>query len=131
MSAGIEPVHDLLLQGATLLTGTEVIRDGWLAISGDRIAALGRSSPPAAKKKLALDGHVVTPGFINVHTHSALTMVRGVAADLGFAPSYTKGTPLPGIRAPFRIVPGAQRFDPSTRVGPRVRGGPPALTGAR
>jgi 5-methylthioadenosine/S-adenosylhomocysteine deaminase len=87
------PEHDLLLEGATLLTGAEVIRNGWLAISGDRIAALGRSSSPPAKKKLALDGHVVTPGFINVHTHGALTMVRGVAADLGFAPSYTKGIP--------------------------------------
>ena len=35
----------------------------------------------------------MTAGFVNVHTHSALTMVRGVAADLGFAPSYTKGIP--------------------------------------
>jgi 5-methylthioadenosine/S-adenosylhomocysteine deaminase len=36
---------------------------------------------------------LITPGFVNVHLHSALTMVRGVAADLGFAPSYTKGIP--------------------------------------
>ena len=89
----MEREHDLLLAGATLLTGAEVIRNGWLAISGDRISALGTSSPPPAKKTRSLDGHVVTPGFINVHTHSPLTMVRGVAADLGFAPSYTKGIP--------------------------------------
>ncbi len=37
----MEREHDLLLAGVTLLTGTEVIRNGWLAISGDRISALG------------------------------------------------------------------------------------------
>src|SRR5262245_46937612 len=86
---------DLLLRGATLATGEAIVRDGWLAITGDRIAALGAAAdlaPPAART-LELGGHVVTPGFVNVHTHSALTMVRGVAADLGFAPSYTKGIP--------------------------------------
>ena len=84
---------DLLLRGATLATGDAVVRDGWLAITGDRIAALGGATepvPPAART-LELAGHVVTPGFVNVHTHGALTMVRGVAADLGFAPSYTRG----------------------------------------
>jgi 5-methylthioadenosine/S-adenosylhomocysteine deaminase len=63
-------------------------------VKGDRIAALGSGDSPAnARKTIALAGHVITPGFINTHTHGALTMVRGVAADLGFAPSYTKGIP--------------------------------------
>ena len=87
--------YDLLLRGATLVTGDSVVRDGWLAVQGDRIASLGNAAeraPPAART-LELAGHVVTPGFVNLHTHSALTMVRGVAADLGFAPSYTKGIP--------------------------------------
>src|SRR5262245_40161107 len=75
---------DLLLRGATLVTGDTVVRDGWLAVQGDRIAALGSAAEPAppAARTIELAGHVVTPGFINVHTHSALTMVRGVAADL-------------------------------------------------
>ena len=91
----MNPAYDLLLRGATLVTGDAVVRDGWLAVQGDRIAALGGAAEPAppAARTLELAGHVVTPGFINVHTHSALTMVRGVAADLGFAPSYTKGIP--------------------------------------
>src|SRR5262245_27014003 len=86
---------DLLLRGATLVTGDAVVPDGWLAVRGDRIAALGSAKDPAprAAQMLELAGHVVTPGFVNLHTHSALTMVRGVAADLGFAPSYTKGIP--------------------------------------
>jgi 5-methylthioadenosine/S-adenosylhomocysteine deaminase len=48
---------------------------------------------PPAKETLRLPGRVVTPGLVNTHTHSAFTMLRGVAADLGFAPSYTKGIP--------------------------------------
>jgi 5-methylthioadenosine/S-adenosylhomocysteine deaminase len=86
-------MQDLLLDGATFLTGREVIRNGWLAVDADRIAAIGKLSPPKAKTVIPLAGHVVAPGFVNPHTHGALSMVRGVAADLGFAPSYTKGIP--------------------------------------
>jgi 5-methylthioadenosine/S-adenosylhomocysteine deaminase len=42
---------------------------------------------------LRLAGHFITPGFVNPHTHSILCMVRGVAVDAGFAPSYTPGIP--------------------------------------
>ena len=34
---------------------------------------------------LCLPGHFVTPGFVNTHAHFILSLVRGVAADLGFA----------------------------------------------
>jgi 5-methylthioadenosine/S-adenosylhomocysteine deaminase len=85
--------YDLVVDGATLVTGAVPPHQGWLAVQGSRIAALGKGPAPAAKKRLSLGGHVVTPGFVNAHTHSALSMVRGVAADLGFAPSYTKGIP--------------------------------------
>ena len=40
-----------------------------------------------------LPGRVITPGLVNVHTHANLSMVRGVAEDLGFAPAYTPGIP--------------------------------------
>jgi 5-methylthioadenosine/S-adenosylhomocysteine deaminase len=36
---------------------------------------------------------VITPGFVNVHTHAILTMARGMAEDMGFAPAYTPGVP--------------------------------------
>ena len=34
-----------------------------------------------------------TPGFVNVRTDAVLSMVRGVAEDMGFAPAYTPGVP--------------------------------------
>ncbi|MFM9888332.1 MAG: amidohydrolase family protein [Burkholderiales bacterium] len=91
---------DLLIKNATIVTcdsNDHVIADGALGIRGDRIAYVGPSAslPPDCRAGRTLDatGRVVTPGFINVHTHAILTMVRGVAEDLGFAPAYTPGIP--------------------------------------
>lgn len=91
-------VFDLLLDGATLITGDSrrpLWRHAVLGVRAGRIAYLGDSAPPGARatRRLALAGHVVTPGFVNPHQHAILSLVRGVAADLGFAPSYTPGLP--------------------------------------
>lgn len=92
------PAFDLLLLDAVALTADAArpeIRDCAIGIRDGRIAWID-SRPPEqyeARRTLRLPGHFITPGFVNVHTHSILTMVRGVAADLGFAPSYTPGIP--------------------------------------
>lgn len=92
-----DPLFDLLLLDVVALTADPAqpeIRDCAIGIRDGRITWLG--APPTrweAKRTLRLPGHFVTPGFVNVHTHGILTMVRGVAADLGFAPSYTSGIP--------------------------------------
>jgi 5-methylthioadenosine/S-adenosylhomocysteine deaminase len=93
-----EPACDLALVGATLLSGVEgapALRDAVIGIANQRIRYVGtdRAAVAGAKRTIELPGRVVTPGFVNVHTHCILTMVRGVAADLGFAPSYTPGIP--------------------------------------
>ena len=97
MSAASAP-FDLLLTNADILTGeadAPLLRGGCIGIAGDRITWLGAAPPPGANalRNIDLRGRLITPGFINTHLHSALTMVRGVAADLGFAPSYTRGIP--------------------------------------
>lgn len=91
---------DLLLTEATVVTvdaAMTVIPDAAIGVHGTDIAWVGpRSSLPAtaaAVRTLALPGRVVVPGLVNVHTHAILTMVRGVAEDLGFAPAYTPGIP--------------------------------------
>lgn len=89
---------DLMLLDAVALTGEPdrpEIRGCALGIRDGRIAWLD-DRPPAswgATRTLHLRDHFLTPGFVNPHLHAILTMVRGVAADLGFAPSYTPGIP--------------------------------------
>lgn len=72
-----------------------LLRDAAIGISGGRIAWLATGLPAryTATRTLRLTDRFVTPGFVNPHLHAVLTMVRGVAADLGFAPSYTPGIP--------------------------------------
>jgi 5-methylthioadenosine/S-adenosylhomocysteine deaminase len=94
------PAFDLLLTGATVATvdaADTVIPDAAIGVAGGRIAWVGPAGAlPAgarAARTIALPGRLVVPGFVNVHTHAILSMVRGVAEDLGFAPAYTPGIP--------------------------------------
>jgi 5-methylthioadenosine/S-adenosylhomocysteine deaminase len=92
-------MYDLLIEGGTLLPHAfaEPVADAAVGISGGRIAYAGpRASLPAdasATRHIALRDHLLIPGLVNVHTHTVLSMVRGVAEDLGFAPAYTPGIP--------------------------------------
>jgi 5-methylthioadenosine/S-adenosylhomocysteine deaminase len=94
------PPADLLLTELTVITvdaRMTVIEDAALLVRDGRFAWIGpRADLPVgatARRTLALPGHVACPGFVNVHTHAILSMVRGVAEDLGFAPAYTPGIP--------------------------------------
>jgi 5-methylthioadenosine/S-adenosylhomocysteine deaminase len=94
------PPLDLLLTGATLLTAdprNPLIENALVGVSGGRfvlVEAAARDKPhPKARRVVHLEGRVITPGLVNIHTHAILTMVRGVAEDLGFAPAYTPGIP--------------------------------------
>ncbi|WP_200863379.1 amidohydrolase family protein [Lutibaculum baratangense] len=91
---------DLLIVGATLVTGTrgdEIIHDGHLAIEGNRIVSIGRREDipdgTDAARMLEIPGRLVTAGYVNVHTHAVLSLMRGIAVDMGFAPAYTRGVP--------------------------------------
>lgn len=87
---------DLLIEGARILTGTAEYACGRIGVAGDRIALVedaASTPPPPARQVLDGAGRLATPGFVNVHTHACLTMVRGVAEDMGFAPAYTRGVP--------------------------------------
>ncbi|WP_341988803.1 amidohydrolase family protein [Azorhizobium sp. AG788] len=95
-----EPLYDLVITGATVLTGApdnRTIADAVIGISAGRLALIAPAeagaAPPRARRTLHLPGRVITPGFTNIHTHANLSMVRGVAEDLGFAPAYTPGIP--------------------------------------
>jgi 5-methylthioadenosine/S-adenosylhomocysteine deaminase len=91
---------DTAIVGATLLTGDvrrPVIPQGVLGVRENRIVFAGSREelPEAIPAQRVVDGEgrLVTPGFINVHTHAVLSLMRGIALDMGFAPAYTHGVP--------------------------------------
>lgn len=92
-------MFDLLIEGGALLPHAfaEPITDAALGIKDGRFAYVGPRAglPPGATatRRVRLGDHLIIPGLVNVHTHTILSMVRGVAEDLGFAPAYTPGIP--------------------------------------
>ena len=63
------PTYDLIIRGGTIVDGTGAPRfTGDLAIKDGLIAAVG-SVQGDAKDEIDATGKIVTPGFVDVHTH--------------------------------------------------------------
>ncbi len=61
--------HDLIIRGGTVVDGTGAPpRTADVVIDGDRIVEVGRSEG-SARREIDADGLVVTPGFVDIHTH--------------------------------------------------------------
>jgi N-acyl-D-aspartate/D-glutamate deacylase len=77
--------HGCIVRGGTLIDGTgrdPVAAD--LAIDGDRITAIGDLSDESASRELDARGLVVTPGFVDLHTH--------LDAQVGWDPHMTSSS---------------------------------------
>jgi N-acyl-D-aspartate/D-glutamate deacylase len=62
-------MHDVVIRGGTIIDGAGAPAfSGDVAIDGDRIAAVGGKLGPA-RRDIAADGLLVTPGWVDVHTH--------------------------------------------------------------
>ena len=62
-------MHDTVIRGGTIVDGTgRQAFTGDVAIDGDRITEVGGKAG-AAKRDIAADGKLVTPGWVDVHTH--------------------------------------------------------------
>jgi N-acyl-D-amino-acid deacylase len=62
-------MHDIVIRGGTIVDGTgDASFTGDVAIEGGRIAAVGGKLGPA-KREISADGLLVTPGWVDVHTH--------------------------------------------------------------
>jgi len=62
--------YDLIIRGGTVIDGSGlpgVLAD--VAITGDKIAAIGRLNGELAEQEIDASGLVVVPGFIDGHTH--------------------------------------------------------------
>jgi N-acyl-D-amino-acid deacylase len=62
-------MHDIVIRGGTIIDGTgEAAFTGDVAIAGGRIAAVGGKAGPA-RREIDAAGLLVTPGWVDVHTH--------------------------------------------------------------
>jgi len=80
---------DLIITGGTVLPmtpGSAPLANGAVAVSGDTIVAVDDAAALMARAATArvLDagGGIILPGFVNAHTHLAMTLLRGFADDL-------------------------------------------------
>jgi N-acyl-D-amino-acid deacylase len=73
---------DLILRGGQLADpASGTWRSGDLAVADGTIAAIGSLGALRACEELALDGLVVAPGFVDLHTHSDLSLLHHPAAE--------------------------------------------------
>jgi N-acyl-D-amino-acid deacylase len=62
--------HDLIIRNGTVVDGTGAApRRADVAIDGDHITLIGDLSDATAREEIDATGLVVTPGFIDLHTH--------------------------------------------------------------
>jgi 5-methylthioadenosine/S-adenosylhomocysteine deaminase len=82
---------DLLVRSATIVTmdpDRRILENGFLAIRGDEIIAIGSDTTVAfpkginAKQILDATGKLIIPGLINGHTHIPMVLMRGLKDDV-------------------------------------------------
>lgn len=78
----------LLIKNATVVTvdrERRVLRDGAVAVEGDRIVAVGPTAEVAARqaaeRTIDARGKIVFPGLVNTHNHLFQTMLKGLGDD--------------------------------------------------
>ncbi|MEM8768944.1 MAG: amidohydrolase family protein [Pseudomonadota bacterium] len=65
-------MHDLIIKNATIVDGTgKGAFTGDVVVDGDRITAITAvgESPAEARRIVDADGDLLTPGFVDIHTH--------------------------------------------------------------
>ncbi len=79
---------DILITHGNILTlnkDMEEIKDGYIAITDNKITALGSMEALdqiTAKEVLNVEGDIVMPGMINTHTHASMSVFRSLADDV-------------------------------------------------
>ncbi|HKY09729.1 MAG TPA: D-aminoacylase, partial [Candidatus Binatia bacterium] len=73
---------DIVIHGGRLIDGTG---NPWfygdLAIKDGKIANIGKINPEAGARAISAKGYVVTPGYIDMHTHSDQPVVADGNAE--------------------------------------------------
>lgn len=81
----------LLIDKTTVITldkERRIIKDGAVAVDGDRIVQVGKSDEVRqrfqAERVINASGKITLPGLIDAHSHVVLTLSRGFADDVDF-----------------------------------------------
>ena len=89
-----------IIQNATIVTmdpQKRILSEAALVLDEDRITWLGltKDIPPQLADSTVIDAthKVIFPGFVNIHTHAALSVLRGIGDDRGIAPAYSPNVP--------------------------------------
>lgn len=88
MTQTIKKHADLIIKNGTILVmdkSETLIKNGFVAVCGDSIAEVASSEKVVeweASKTIDAKGGIIMPGFVNTHTHAAMTCFRGLADDL-------------------------------------------------
>src|SRR5213594_231622 len=95
-----EPIWDLVITGGMVVTMDRphrIFDKGIIVAQGDLIVAVEPSTRAAieqyvhaAKQLIDAKGKLVLPGFINGHTHAAMTLLRGLKDDVTLEEWLTK-----------------------------------------
>ncbi len=68
-------MDDILIKGGSVVDGTGApARTADVAIRDGRIAAIEENRTDSAERVIDAEGKIVTPGFIDIHTHSDFTL---------------------------------------------------------
>lgn len=112
-----QAAFDVLIHNARIMDGTGnpwILGD--IGIRGDRIAAIGRLRGAAARTTIDAAGRLVTPGFIDVHSHAGEGLAR---------PQLRQGQPLlaQGITTIFANPDGGGPVDLAAQRAQFEKGG--------
>ncbi len=80
-----ESLVDTLIKGGFVVTMNpqrQIFEGGSVAVEGGKIVAVGEDVKLKADKVIDARGKVVLPGLVNAHTHTPMTLMRGVADDM-------------------------------------------------
>ena len=105
---------DIAIKNGTVIDGTGRLRyDADVGISGGKIETIGRLENAEAARTIDATGLIVAPGFIDMHSHSDMSMYgdpggeskafQGITTEVTGNCSYSPFPIAPGGKADFRI----------------------------
>jgi len=75
-------IFDIIISGGNIVDGSNIPAfKSDVGIKGDRITAIGDLTGAESGENIDANGLVVSPGFIDIHTHSDFTLLVNGAAE--------------------------------------------------